>query len=115
MDREKAKRQAIADGLSRRYLLEVINAARGDSATGSISAQAVIQLVHHMYRPSSERHAICLLRDLANAELIEEWANAVGENDTWGIAQIECKVTAKGTALLAEAISPEPLVSDRRA
>jgi hypothetical protein len=63
----------------------------------------------------NENHALSLIRDLINLELVTEKTAILRHKfEKFGLRHMEYGITAKGKSLLDEHLPPEPLIDDER-
>jgi hypothetical protein len=102
----------------RRRLLLMLNAARVRPESGWCGGQLLYDLVDTAL-PSGQRfededHLLGLLRDLISAAYAEERDDRTRESQRASLEFTSYRITSKGTALVTEAIEPDPLVEDGR-
>ena len=103
----------------RKRLLLALHAARVRPAAGWVDGRFLYDLVDGALpggqRFASDLHMLGLTRDLVNRRYVEERDDRRRADDPFALDALSFRVTAHGTALVVEAIDPDPLVEDQRA
>jgi hypothetical protein len=101
-----------SDRRHRRRILKVIDDCK---APKGLKGQMLSDIVFDRTDPLNDVRLFGLCRDLVNLGLITEEPLERQTHQEDGLKFYRFKVTAKGTALVAQLIAPEPLVEDSRA
>lgn len=113
---EQVKRQR--DRRLRRRLLDVLHAARGGPSSGFISGTMLRDLYGDQSmareRCESDEHLMQLMRDLTNKGLVEGKDTRVYKREPWGLDVLEYRITATGSSLINETVTPDPDIDDAR-
>lgn len=102
----------------RRRVLLMLNAARVRPESGWCGGQFLFDLVDGALpagqRFEDEPHLLALLRDLISAGYAEERDDRTRESQQACLEFSSYRITSRGTALVTEAIDPDPLIEDGR-
>src|SRR5215203_4438449 len=102
----------------RKRLLQVLNAARVRPDFGWAGGRFIYDIVDGALpggqRFDSDEHMLGLMRDLVAGGYVEERDDRTHNWQTLGVDFISYRVTNLGTALVLEAVDPDPLVEDSR-
>ena len=102
----------------RKRILQMLNAARVKPEYGWCSGRFIYDVVDGALpggqRFEDDRHLLALLRDLISAGYVEERDDRVRTWQRHGIDWMSYRITNLGTALVDEAVDPDPLVEDSR-
>ena len=102
----------------RKRLLQVLNAARVRPDFGWASGRFIYDIVDGALpggqRFESDEHMLGLMRDLVAGGYVEERDDRTHNWQTLGVDYISYRITNLGTALVLEAVDPDPLVEDTR-
>ena len=102
----------------RKRLLQVLNAARVRPEAGWASGRFISDIVDGALpggeRFESDAHVLGLMRDLISADYVEERDDRTRDWQRYGLDYVSYRITHHGTALLHEAVDPDPLVEDER-
>ena len=102
----------------RKRILQVLNAARVRPEFGWCGGRFVYDIVDGALpggqRFDDDQHMLGLLRDLVGAGYVEERDDRTRAGQPYGLDHTSYRITSRGTALLSEAIDPDPLVEDPR-
>lgn len=116
MDFDAAKRRQ--EKRLRRRLLAVLDASRGHTAGGWVGGRFVFETVDAAIPQGAgfdgDGHAANLLRDLVSAGYAEIRDDRRYQWQREGLDHCSFRVTAKGTALLAEELPVDGLIDDPR-
>jgi hypothetical protein len=102
----------------RRRLLLMLNAARVRPESGWCGGHFLFDLVDSAL-PNGQRfedqdHLLALLRDLISSGYAQERDDRTRESQRASLEFTSYRITSRGTALVTEAIDPDPLVEDGR-
>ena len=102
----------------RRRLLLLLNATRVSPESGWCGGPFLFDVVDTAL-PSGQRfddepHLLGLLRDLISAGYVQERDDRTRQSQRASLEFTSYRITSKGTALVTEAIEPDPLVEDGR-
>lgn len=102
----------------RKRLLQVLHAARVRPEYGWASGRFVYDVVDGALpggeQFESDEHLLGLMRDLIAAGYVEERDDRTRGWQIFGVDWVSYRITNHGTALVIEAIDPDPLVEDDR-
>jgi hypothetical protein len=102
----------------RKRVLQVLNAARVRPEYGWAGGRFVYDVIDATLpggqRFESDEHLLGLMRDLVAAGYVEERDDRTRDWQRPGLDVISYRITNHGTALVHEAIDPDPLVEDDR-
>src|SRR3954467_7231940 len=102
----------------RKRLLQVLNAARVRPEFGWASGRFIYDVVDGAIpggqRFEGDAHMLGLMRDLIAAGYVEERDDRTYAWQTAGVDWTSYRITNHGTALVYEAIDPDPLIEDDR-
>lgn len=116
MDTDQAEHRR--DQRLRKRLLQVLNAARVRPEFGWASGRFVYDLVDGAtpgsQRFESDEHMLGLMRDLAAAGYVEERDDRTRTWQPYMLDYLSYRITSHGTALVLEAVDPDPLIEDSR-
>ena len=102
----------------RRRVLMMLYAARAAPQSGWCGGQFLYDLAAAALpagqRFEDERHLLALLRDLTSGGYVEERDDRTHTWQPAGIEWTRYRITARGTALVTEALDADPLVDDAR-
>jgi hypothetical protein len=116
MNPETATRKR--DQRLRRRLLQVMDAAKVRPESGWVTGRFVYDVVDGALpggqQFDSDDHCTALFRDLISSGYVEERDDRLYRSQRQSIDFTSYRVTAKGTALLAEEVPVDPLVEDER-
>ena len=116
MDIDQAEHKR--DRRLRKRLLQVLNAARVRPEFGWASGRFIYDIVDGAIpggqRFEGDEHMLGLMRDLVSAGYVEERDDRTRTWQPYGVDYLSYRVTNLGTALVLEAIDPDPLVEDSR-
>ena len=102
----------------RKRVLLALHAARVRPQAGWMSGRFLYDLIDGALpggqRFDSDLHLLGLARDLVNAGYAQERDDRQRENEPFSLDTLSFRVTSHGTALVLEAIDPDPLVEDSR-
>ena len=102
----------------RKRLLQVLNAAKVRPDRGWAGGRFIFDIVDGAIpggqRFESDEHMLGLMRDLIAGGYVEERDDRVYNWQPTGVDSVSYRVTALGTALVLEAVDPDPLVEDSR-
>jgi hypothetical protein len=102
----------------RKRILQLLDAAKVRPESGWASGRFIYDLVDGAL-PGGQRfdgddHALGLLRDLISAGYVEERDDRTRRWQTAGLDWTSYRITSEGTALITQAVDPNPLVEDDR-
>jgi hypothetical protein len=116
MDTDHAEHRR--DQRLRKRLLQVLNAARVRPEFGWANGRFIFDIVDGAVpggqRFESDEHMLGLMRDLVAGGYVEERDDRTHTWQAYGLDHLSYRVTNLGTALVLEAIDPDPLVEDTR-
>ena len=102
----------------RRRLLLLLHATRVSPESGWCGGQFLLDVVDTALPPGQgfedASHLLGLLRDLISAKYVEERDDRTRASQRAGLEFMSYRITSRGTALVTEAIEPDPLVEDGR-
>ena len=102
----------------RRRILQMLDAAKVRPEFGWCSGRFIYDVVDGALpggqQFESDGHLLALLRDLISAGYVEERDDRIRKWQRQTADWMSYRITNHGTALLAEAIDPDPLVEDSR-
>ena len=102
----------------RRRILQMLDAAKVRPDNGWCSGRFVYDVVDGALpgaqRFESDDHLAALLRDLVAAGYAEERDDRTREWERRSMDLTSYRITSRGTALVTEAIDPDPLIEDDR-
>src|SRR5687768_16135639 len=102
----------------RKRLLQVLNAAKVRPDRGWAGGRFIFDIVDGAIpggqRFESDEHMLGLMRDLIAGGYVEERDDRAYNWQLPGVDYVSYRVTALGTALVLEAVDPDPLVEDSR-
>jgi hypothetical protein len=102
----------------RRRVLLLLNATRVSPESGWCGGQFLLDVVDTALPVGQgfedESHLLGLLRDLISAKYVEERDDRTRTSQRPALEFTSFRITSKGTALVTEAIEPDPLVEDGR-
>ena len=102
----------------RKRLLQVLNAARVRPDFGWAGGRVIYDIgdgaLPGGQRFDSDQHMLGLMRDLAAGGYVEERDDRTHNWQTLGVDYTSYRITNLGTALVLEAVDPDPLVEDSR-
>ena len=106
------------DARLRKRVLQLLHAARVRPESGWCSGTFLYDVLDESLAPAQkmegDEHLLGLLRDLVAAAYAEERDDRTRRGQRAGLDSFSYRVTARGTALVTEAIDPDPLVDDPR-
>ena len=116
MDFDQANRKR--DLRLRKRILQLLDAAKVRPDSGWASGRFIYDLVDGALpggqKFEDDAHARGLLRDLVGAGYVQERDDRTRRWQPAGLDWTSYRITNRGTALVAEAIDPDPLVEDDR-
>src|SRR5688572_6533398 len=116
MDLDQANRRR--DLRLRRRILQLLDAAKVRPDSGWASGRFVFDLVDGALpggqQFEDDHHALALLRDLISAGYVQERDDRTRKWQKAGLDWTSYRITSRGTALVNQAIEPDPLVEDDR-
>jgi hypothetical protein len=102
----------------RKRLLQVLNAAKVRPDRGWAGGRFIFDIVDGAIpggqRFDSDEHMLGLMRDLIAGGYVEERDDRAYTWQGHGVDYVSYRVTSLGTALVLEAVDPDPLVEDSR-
>lgn len=102
----------------RKRILQMLHAARVRPESGWCSGTFVYDVLDGALppgqRPDGDDHLLGLLRDLVASGHAEERDDRTRRGQRAGLDLLSFRVTSRGTALVCEAVDPDPLVDDPR-
>ena len=102
----------------RKRLLQVLNAARVRPEFGWAGGRFIYDIVDGAIpggqRFDSDQHMLGLMRDLVAGGYVEERDDRTHNWQAMGVDSLSYRITNLGTALVLEAVDPDPLVEDTR-
>ena len=102
----------------RKRLLQVLNAARVRPDRGWAGGRFIFDIVDGAIpggqRFESDEHMLGLMRDLIAGGYVEERDDRAYTWQAQGVDYVSYRITNLGTALVLEAVDPDPLVEDSR-
>ena len=102
----------------RRRLLLLLNATRVRPQSGWCGGRFLADVVDATLpdgqRLDGDDHLLALLRDLVSCAYVEERDDRTRQAQQPCLELTSYRITSKGTALVTEAIDPDPLVEDGR-
>lgn len=102
----------------RRWLLRILYESRGNERGGRVGGRVLSDLLSYAVPPAEapedDQHTLRLLSDLVAAGYIDAHDTRTHRDQRFALDLMEYAITAKGAALLEEAIEPDPRIDDPR-
>ena len=110
--------ERLRDLRLRRRILQVLHAARVRPEFGWAGGRFIYDIVDGALpggqRFNGDEHMLGLMRDLVAGGYVEERDDRTRNWQSLGVDYISYRITNLGTALVLEAVDPDPLVEDTR-